>query len=65
MAPAVFEEEQIDYIRYYLHTTGIDVTDYSPEHASWFELLPGGQTLTIRPALTMDGTVLRKGIVSV
>ena len=57
--------EQIDYIRYYLHTTGIDVTDYSPEHAGWFELLPGGQTLTIRPALTMDGTVLRKGIASV
>ena len=57
--------EQIDYIRYYLHTTGIDVADYSPEHAGWFELLPGGQTLTIRPALTMDGTVLRKGIASV
>ena len=61
----VYAREQIDYIRYYLHTTGIDVTDYSPEHAGWFELLPGGQTLTIRPALTMDGTVLRKGIASV
>lgn len=57
--------EQIDYIRYYLHTMEIDVTDYSPEHAGWFELLPGGQTVTIRPALTRDGTVLRKGIASV
>ncbi len=57
--------EQIDYIRYYLHTMEIDVTDYSPEHAGWFELLPGGQTVTIRPALTRDGAVLRKGIASV
>ncbi len=57
--------EQVEQIRYYLHTKGIETEDYSIQSASWFELLPaGGQAVTIRPAMIKDGQVVRKGLAS-
>ncbi len=58
-------EEMIGHIRYYLHSAGIEIADYSPEHSGWFELLPGGQGMTLRPALIKDGAPVHKGLASV
>ncbi len=58
--------EQIESIRYYLHTRGIETEDYSTQSAAWFEILPSsGQSVTIRPAMLRDGVVIRRGLASV
>ena len=55
--------EQVESIRYYLHTRGIETEDYAEEHAGWFEILPsGGGRATIRPAMLHDGVPVRKGL---
>ncbi len=57
--------EQVESIRYYLHSKGIETEDYSVQSVSWFELLPAsGQAVTIRPALIKDGVVIRRGLAS-
>lgn len=56
--------EAISEIRYYLHLKGVDMVDYAPERAHWFELLPASQAGTLRPALTRDGRLLKKGLAS-
>ena len=55
--------EQVEMIRYYLHTRGIETEDYSRQSASWFEVLPaGGTAATIRPAMLQDGVLIMKGM---
>jgi len=54
--------EKIDDIKYYLHKQQIDVVDYSEETAQYFDLMPGTQGGTIRPALVADGVLLKKGL---
>ncbi len=57
--------EQVESIRYYLHTRGIETEDYSGQSEQWFSFLPsGGQVTTIRPAMFHDGTLIRKGLAS-
>ena len=54
--------EKIDDIKYYLHKQQIDVVDYSEETAQYFDLMPGTQGGTIRPALVADGKKKKKGL---
>ncbi len=55
--------EQVESIRYYLHTRGVETADYTQQDAEWFELLPsGGKSATIRPAMLSDGVLIRKGL---
>ena len=55
--------EQVEMIRYYLHTRGIETEDYSRQSASWFEVLPAdGKAATIRPAMLKDGVPVMKGM---
>ena len=57
--------EVISHIRYYLHKRNIDVVDYSEDaEKTWFDRMPGVEEGTLRPALTADGTLLKKGLVS-
>ncbi len=56
--------EKIEAIRYYLHRQQIEVVDYSPENARYFDMMPGQYAGTIRPALVADGNLLRKGMAS-
>ena len=56
-----FSNEVIQHIKYYLHNRNIDVLDEG-EHA-WFDSLPG-EGGTVRPAIVMDQTVLKKGLVA-
>lgn len=54
--------EKIDDIKYYLHKQQIEVVDYSKDTAQYFDLMPGTQSGTIRPALVADGVLLKKGL---
>ena len=56
-----FSAEVIQHIKYYLHNRNIDVLDEG-DHA-WFDSLPG-EGGTVRPAIVMDQTVLKKGLVA-
>ena len=54
--------EKIDDIKYYLHKQQIEVVDYNKDTAQYFDLMPGTQSGTIRPALVADGVLLKKGL---
>ena len=54
--------ETISAVRYYLHRKQVDTVDYGGGKREWFELLPGRQGMTLRPALTRDGALIRKGL---
>lgn len=54
--------EALENVKYYLHTQGIEAVDYTPEHDSWFDRMPSHRQATLRPALTRDGRLLRKGL---
>ena len=56
--------EKIDDIKYYLHKQQIEAVEYSEDTAQFFDMMPGQQAKTIRPALVADGSLLRKGIAS-
>jgi len=55
-------EETVSQIRYYLHRKQVETVDYGGGKREWFELLPGRQDMTIRPALVRDGVLVRKGL---
>lgn len=59
-----FAMEKIDGIKYYLHKQQIEVVDYSPETARYFDMMPGLHAGTIRPAMVAEGKLLRKGVAS-
>ena len=53
--------ECTENLRYFLHEKGIETVEYSKEHSGYFEMMPGHGPATIRPALTKDGNLLRRG----
>ena len=59
-----FALDKINDIKYFLHKQQIEVVDYSPDKAQYFDLMPGKQAGTIRPALVADGKLLKKGLAS-
>ena len=56
--------DQVSKVPFYLHQKGIEVMEFSEENRAWFDVIPGEQRMTIRPALVKDGKLLKKGIVS-
>lgn len=56
--------DKIEDLKYYLHKQQIEVTDYSEDTKQYFDIMPGTQGGTIRPALVADGKVLKKGLAS-
>ena len=52
----------ISEVKFYLHRKNIDVVDYDGNNRELFELMPSEVSGTIRPALIIAGTVLRKGL---
>lgn len=56
--------DKIEDLKYYLHKQQIDVLDYSEETKQYFDIMPGMQGGTIRPALVADGKILKKGLAS-
>lgn len=60
--PTGMLSECVENLRYFLHKKGIETVDYTEEHDMWFEKMPGKESATIRPALTKDGELLRRGM---
>ena len=56
--------EKLEDIKYFLHKQQIEVVDYSKETAQYFDLMPGKQAGTIKPALVADGKLMKKGLAS-
>ena len=56
--------DKIEDLRYYLHKNQIETLDYSEENQRYFDIMPGKQGGTIRPALVADGKLLKKGLAS-
>lgn len=56
--------EKIEQIKYFLHKQQIEVVDYSKENEKYFDLMPGNKAATIRPALVVQGGLLKKGLAS-
>ncbi|MEG2634293.1 MAG: hypothetical protein RSA97_06825, partial [Oscillospiraceae bacterium] len=59
---AEFAQEQLEEVEHYLSSHGILICDYTPEYARRFELLPGEQTKTLRPAMLCGGKLIKKGL---
>ena len=57
-----FALERLKGLSYYLHSLGIELTDYSENTKELFDRMPGADAHTIRPALTREGKVLKKGL---
>jgi hypothetical protein len=60
-------EEEISRIRFYLHRKGVETVDWDPdaaEQSAWFDRMPAYAAGTLRPALTADGALLKKGLAS-
>ena len=51
-------------IRFYLHSAGVDVVDYTQGRENWFEFLPASREGTMRPALASEGKLIKKGLAS-
>ena len=49
-------------VRYYLHRKQVETVEFGGGKREWFELLPGKQDVTLRPALVRDGVLIRKGL---
>ena len=49
-------------VKFYLHKKGIDVIDYSEETAGFFDVMPSPEKATVRPALMLNGDLLKKGL---
>ena len=54
--------EMISTVRYYLHRKQVETVDLGGGKREWFELLPGKQEMTLRPALVKDGVLVKKGL---
>ena len=59
-----FALEKIAGIKYFLHKQQIEAVDYSEDTAQYFDLMPGAEAGTIRPALIANGKLLKKGLAS-
>ena len=57
-----FALDRMEDIRWYLHRMGVEIVDYTPERAEWFDIMPAPGRGTLRPALVSEGRLLRKGM---
>ena len=60
-----FALEKLDAVRHYLRGKGVEVVDYSPDAARYFDCMPGAKTATLCPALLQGGEALRRGTATV
>ncbi|MBQ6559783.1 MAG: hypothetical protein IJL85_03035 [Erysipelotrichaceae bacterium] len=57
-----YGKQIVSELKFYLHRKNIDVVDYDGSNRDFFELMPSESPGTIRPALVIAGSVLRKGL---
>ena len=54
--------DRLEDLSYLLHKKNVEIVPYSREAEKWFDLLPGQEAATLRPALTSGGKLLKKGL---
>lgn len=57
-----YAAQVISDVSFYLHKKKIEVVDYDGTNKEYFERMPSQSPSTIRPALLIGGTILRKGL---
>ena len=57
-----YAKQIVSEVKFYLRRKNIDVVDYDGENRTFFDLMPSEIPGTIRPALVIGGSVLRKGL---
>ena len=61
-ADSEYGKQIVSEVKFYLHRKNIEVIDYDGDNRDLFELMPSKTSGTIRPALVIAGSVLRKGL---
>ncbi|MBR2812043.1 MAG: hypothetical protein IKD69_11745 [Solobacterium sp.] len=51
-------------VRFYLHQRAVELEDYTGDNRRYFDILPGSEKATVRPALVFDKTLVKKGVAS-
>ena len=57
-----YARQIVSEVKFYLRRRNIEVIDYDGENRAFFDLMPSQTSGTIRPALVIAGSVLRKGL---
>ena len=57
-----YGKQIISEVKFYLRRRNIDVVDYDGDNRTFFDLMPSESSGTIRPALVIAGSVIRKGL---
>ncbi len=57
-----YAKQIVSEVKFYLRRKNIDVVDYDGDNRAFFDLMPSEVSGTIRPALVIAGSVLRKGL---
>lgn len=57
-----YAKQIVSEVKFYLRRKNIDVIDYDGDNRAFFDLMPSEVSGTIRPALVIAGSVLRKGL---
>ena len=57
-----YGKQIISEVKFYLRRRNIDVVDYDGDNRAFFDLMPSESAGTIRPALVIAGSVIRKGL---
>ncbi|MBQ6126339.1 MAG: hypothetical protein IJI77_04900, partial [Erysipelotrichaceae bacterium] len=55
-----YAKQIVSEVKFYLRRKNIDVVDYDGDNRAFFDLMPSEVSGTIRPALVIAGSVLRK-----
>ena len=56
--------EVISEIKYYLHNKHIELVDHNEENDRYFDKMAAEEEITLRPAMLLDGVLLKKGLAS-
>ncbi|MBQ5804934.1 MAG: hypothetical protein IIW22_04055 [Erysipelotrichaceae bacterium] len=57
-----YARQIVSEVKFYLRRRNIEVIDYDGENRAFFDLMPSQTSGTIRPALVIAGSALRKGL---
>ena len=60
-----YARDMISEIRFYLHRHGIELIEYGPDTAAFFDLVPAPSDRTIRPAMKSGTVLLTRGLAGI
>ena len=60
-----YARDMISEIRFYLHRHGVELIEYGPDTAAFFDLVPAPSDRTIRPAMKSGTVLLMRGLAGI